>query len=244
MNGSGSCEDMYEMKERVVAIIPARGGSKRIPNKNIKMFAGRPLIVHSLDAAKKSMVFDRIIVSTDSSEIAEIAQKAGAEVPFMRPPELADDYTPTIPVLKHALNWLMSHNCMVEYFCCIYANPFITSKNLISAFDLLKEKQVTGVIPVTTFEFPIFRGIKISEDSSLEYIFPKYASSRSQDLHEAYHDVGQFYWWDCKKYMAAKEIALVDRIPYIIPRHLCQDIDTPEDWDIAEKLYNAFVAEK
>ena len=224
----------------VVAIIPARGGSKRIPNKNIKEFAGRPLIVYAIDAAMDAEIFDKIIVSTDSSEIAEAALKIGAEVPFIRPAELADDYTPTFPVLKHAVNWLLKHDFSIDYFCCIYPNPFITAENIVKAFHLIKEKQISSVIPITTFSFPIFRGFKITKKGTLEYIFPEHFSARSQDLPETYHDIGQFYWCNCKKIMAAERIPQADSVPFIIPRHLSQDLDTPEDWETAEKLYNAF----
>lgn len=224
----------------IVAIIPARGGSKRILNKNIKEFAGRPLIVHSIDAAKASGIFDKIIVSTDSPEIAETAQKAGVEVPFIRPAELADDHTPTVPVIMHAVNWLLEHGFSVEYFSCIYSNPFITSESLVKAFKLLKEKQVSSVIPVTTFPFSIFRGFKITERGTLEFTFPENALVRSQDLPEAYHDAGQFYWCDCKKFLDTQLILQPDTLPLMIPRYLSQDLDTPEDWGVAEKLYRAF----
>ena len=228
----------------IVAIIPARGGSKRIPNKNIKKFAGHPLITYSINTAVKTKMFDKIIVSTDSERIAEMVKSSGAEVPFIRPAELSDDYTPTVPVLKHAVSWLLKHEFSVDYFCCIYPNPFITAENIVKAFHLIKEKQVSSVIPVTTFSFPVFRGFKITKKGTLEFMFPEYASSRSQDLEETYHDVGQFYWCNSKKIMAAKRILQADSLPFIIPRHLSQDLDTPEDWETAEKLYNAFVAEK
>ena len=228
----------------IVAIIPARGGSKRISNKNKKEFAGRPLIAHSISAANEAEIFDKVVVSTDSADIADIARKWGAEVPFMRPADLADDHTPTLPVIMHAIDWLMEHAISVEYFCCIYANPFVTVKNLLGAFYLLKDKQVSSVIPVTTFPFPILRGFKISEKGTLEFIWPEYALSRSQDLPEAYHDAGQFFWCDCKKVLVAKQILQSDSLPLIIPRYLSQDLDTPEDWEMAEKLYHTFMIEK
>lgn len=226
-----------------IAIIPARGGSKRIPNKNIKDFNGKPLIAHSIDAAKESGVFDKIIVSTDSDEIARVATDAGAEVPFMRPVELADDYTPTVPVILHAINWLIECGFIIDYFCCIYPNPFITSENIVVAFKLLKEKNVSSLIPVTTFPFPIFRSFKITKQGTLEYIYPENALVRSQDLPEAYHDVGQFYWCNCKTFLETNNILQPDTLPLIIPRYLSQDLDTPEDWEVAEKIYKAFMAE-
>lgn len=228
-----------------VAVIPARGGSKRIPNKNIKLFAGKPLITYPIKAAITSGLFDRIIVSTDSTEIAEIAQKEGAEIPFIRPLELADDFTPTIPVIKHAIRWLISNNHSVEYCCCIYANPFVTSENLIKAFELLIEKRASSVIPVTTFPFPIFRSVKINEKGAVEFIFPDKSLTRTQDLEEAFHDAGQFYWWNCEMLMATEQISQlqqINRYPLVIPRCQVQDLDTPEDWIIAENLYSSFVA--
>ncbi len=227
-----------------VAVIPARGGSKRILNKNIKLFAGKPLIAYPVKAAKDSGLFDRIIVSTDSREIAEIALNEGAEVPFIRPPELADDFTPTIPVIKHAVRWLNANNCSVEYCCCIYANPFVAWENLVAAFKLLKEKRATSVIPVTTFAFPIFRSVKIDEEGAVEFIFPDKSLTRTQDLDEAFHDAGQFYWWNCEVLMATEQVSQLqqmNRYPLILPRHKVQDLDTPEDWVIAEKLYDSFM---
>ena len=145
-----------------VAIIPARGGSKRIPKKNIKLFAGKPLIAYSIEAAKASELFDRVIVSTDSAEIANVAERVGAEVPFMRPSELSDDYTPTIQVLNHAINWLREDSVRVRYFCCIYSNPFVTIDNITKAYEMLKEKNATSVLAVTSFPFLIFRAEEIS----------------------------------------------------------------------------------
>lgn len=229
-----------------IALIPARGGSKRIPNKNIKLFAGRPLIAYPIDAAKKSGLFDRIIVSTDSNEIAEIAREAGAETPFVRPPELADDFTPTIPVIKHAIRWLNSNNCRVEHCCCIYANPFVTAQNLVAAFCVLEAKNATSVIPVTTFPFPIFRSVKINQQGALEFIFPDKSLTRTQDLEEAFHDAGQFYWWNCETLMATEEISRLQkesRFPLVIPRSQVQDLDTWEDWEVAERLYTLFSAQ-
>lgn len=230
-----------------VALIPARGGSKRIPNKNIKAFRGLPLIAYPIKAAIESRLFERIIASTDSREIAEIARQEGAEAPFMRPPELADDFTPTIPVIKHALQWLNQNACKADYCCCIYANPFVTAENLIAAFDLLNLKRATSVIPVTTFPFPIFRSVKINELGALEFIFPEKSLTRTQDLDEAFHDAGQFYWWNCESLMETEEISKLQRLnryPLVIPRSQVQDLNTPEDWIVAERLYSQFVIKK
>lgn len=229
-----------------VALIPARGGSKRIPNKNIKLFAGRPLITYPIKAAIDSGLFDKIIVSTDSNEIAEIAHKEGAEIPFIRPPELADDFTPTIPVIKHALRWLDSNNCNVKYCCCIYANPFVTGENLVAAFNLLKKEQATSVMPVTTYPVSIYNSVKISKQGTVEFIFPEKSLTRTQDLDEAFHDAGQFYWWNCEILMATEQLSQlqqINRYPLVIPRRQVQDLDTPEDWIVAERLYSSFVAQ-
>ncbi len=227
-----------------VAIIPVRGGSKRIPGKNIKLFSGKPLVTYPIQVALDSRLFDKVIVSTDSAEIAEIARKAGAEVPFVRPDNLSDDFTPTIPVLKHAVNWLDNNGFMVEYLCCLYANPFITTKNICGAYEILTSKDATSVIPVTTFPFPIYRSVKFNEKGEVIFIYPDFSLTRSQDLEEAYHDTGQFYWWDCKKFMATDDVPTLQRVnryPLVIPRYMTQDLDTPEDWIMAEKLYKTFM---
>ena len=222
----------------VVAVIPARGGSKRIPHKNIKPFCGRPMIAYSIEAAKDAGIFDRIIVSTDSEEIAEVAKSCGAEVPFVRPTQLADDFTGTIPVLIHALNWLNEHESAADYFCCIYATaPFIRPEFIRMGFDLLKKKKATAAFSITTFPYPIFRALKITEDGRIKMFWPEYENSRSNDLPEAYHDAGQFYWGDAEKFMMGKTFFSSDALPIILPRYLVQDIDTLEDWKTAEKMY-------
>lgn len=227
----------------VLAVIPARGGSKRLPKKNIKEFMGRPLISYSINAAQSSGVFDKIVVSTDSEEIKDIALAEGAEVPFLRPPELSDDFVTTVPVLKHALNYYKDRGDVVEYFCNIFCNPFILPESIVNSFRLMKQKACTGIIPVAAFSFPIYRSLRICDDGKVEYTFPKYATARSQDLEEIYHDVGQFYWWDYGKFLNLKTNLMCDRMPYLIPEHLSQDLDTPEDWRIAEKLYRTFLNE-
>lgn len=227
-----------------VAVIPARGGSKRIPKKNIKEFAGQPLIEYAIKAAKDSNIFDKIIVSTDDPEIAEVAEKSGADVPFMRPADLSDDFTPTIPVLKHAINWLLAHDYAVDCFCCIYPNPFITSKNLKKGFSLLRQKKAYSILPVTTYPVPIYSGVKVIEDGTIDYVFPDQSMDRSQDLPEVYYDAGQFYWWDCKPFMETdniEQLRRTKRFPLFLPQYLVRDINTLEDWDVAEKLYNSLV---
>jgi len=222
-----------------VAIIPARGGSKRIPNKNIKSFAGKPIITYSIDAARKSGVFDRIIVSTDSEIIADVAAKSGADVPFLRPANLADDYTPTAPVLEHAVNWLNANGPRVKYFCCIYPTaPFIRFQNIKEGFSTLIDKKATLAFSITTFDFCVFRGLKFTQDGRLEFLWPENEMKRSQDLPTAYHDAGQFYWFESETFLKKKKLFDTNAIPVIIPRFLVQDIDTPEDWEVAEVIYD------
>ena len=222
----------------IIAIIPARGGSKRIPNKNIKLFAGQPIISYSIRVAQETGLFDRIIVSTDSLEIADIAREYGAETPFLRPAELSDDFTGTVPVLLHALNWLDDHGYTTDYFCCIYATaPFIQAVYIKKGFDLIKDKDAVTAFSVTTFPYPIFRALKISDNDRVEMFWPKHKNSRSNDLPEAYHDAGQFYWGNTEKFLMGKTFFSSDSVPIIIPRYLVQDIDTPEDWETAEKMY-------
>lgn len=223
-----------------VAIIPARGGSKRIPRKNIKTFAGRPMIAHSIVTARESGCFDRIIVSTDDAEIADVAREWGAEVPFMRPAELSDDHTATAPVLLHALDWLEANGHPVSQACCIYATaPFIQPKYLREGLDTLNATGATTVFSVTSFAFPIFRSLKLAEDGIVSMFWPEHRTTRSQDLPEAYHDAGQFYWFDVGLFRAAQSLYAADSRAVILPRRLVQDIDTPEDWDVAEAMHLA-----
>jgi len=226
------------MNNKVIAIIPARGGSKRIPNKNIQSFAGQPIISYSIKAAQAADLFDRIVVSTDSEEIAEVAKTCGAEVPFIRPAELADDFTGTVPVLLHALNWLNEHKSAADYFCCIYATaPFVQPKHIINGFNLLKKRNATIAFSVTTFPYPIFRALKKGGDGRVEMFWPEYENSRSNDLPEAYHDAGQFYWGNTEKFIREKTLFSSNAVPVILSRCFVQDIDTPEDWETAEKMY-------
>ena len=229
-----------------VAIIPARGGSKRIPGKNVKDFCGRPMIAHSIAAAQESGLFDRIIVSTDSEAIASVAQSHGAETPFMRPPELADDFTPTAPVVAHALNWLAADGTRARYACCLYATaPFVQASYLRAGLTTLIERKVSSVFSVTSFPFPIFRALKIEADGHLAMFWPEHELTRSNDLPEAYHDAGQFYWLEVASFLATGRMYGQDAQPVILPRHLVQDIDTPEDWQRAEYMYQALrLAEK
>jgi pseudaminic acid cytidylyltransferase len=221
-----------------VAIIPARGGSKRIPRKNIKDFHGKPMIAYPISVARESRLFDRIIVSTDDEEIAQVARDYGAEIPFMRPKELADDYTGTNAVVKHALEWLRKNNYFAQYACCIYATaPFIQARNLNDGYEKLVSSGKDYVISVTTFSFPIQRAIKVNSRDEVEPFFPECIPSRSQDLEEAFHDAGQFYWGKAESYL--HDVSFFDSTssPLIIPRQFVQDIDTIEDWKFAEYMF-------
>jgi pseudaminic acid cytidylyltransferase len=228
-----------------VAIIPARGGSRRIPRKNIKSFAGKPIIAWSIEAAKDSGMFDRIIVSTDDQEIASVAEKYGAEIPFVRPAELSNDFAETNVVIKHCLQWLAEHGFATDYFCCIYATaPFVRPEFIRRGFYLLKKKEATTAFSVTTFPYPIFRALKINDDDRVEMFWPEHENSRSNDLPEAYHDAGQFYWGNTKRFLTEKKLFSSNSVPVILPRYLVQDIDTLEDWETAEKMCSVLQMDK
>lgn len=220
-----------------LAIIPARGGSKRIPGKNIKEFCGKPIIAYSIEAAIKSQCFDKIIVSTDDEEIARVAKKFGAEVPFMRPKELSDDFTGTRDVINHAINQMSG----IDYVCCIYATaPLVQSNDLKKSFEMLKTDSVQFVVPVTKYEFPIQRSVQLNKDGRLLPMFPDQMKMRSQDLVEAYHDAGQFYWGKKDAFLSGNSVFGQDSIPLIIPKSRVQDIDSLEDWERAESMYKLF----
>lgn len=223
-----------------VAIIPARGGSKRIPRKNIRDFCGKPMIGWSIEAARASGCFDRIIVSTDDHEIAELAKRFGADVPFLRPPELSDDYAGTVPVIRHAVEWLHQHGEPVDYACCIYATaPFISPEDLERAWEEIDREGASYAFSVTSYGFPIQRAIRITESGRVAMFHPEYFNTRSQDLEEAWHDAGQFYWGTAQAWLEERPIFSEGAVPVRLPRHRVQDIDTPEDWTRAEWMFRA-----
>lgn len=223
-----------------VAIIPARGGSKRIPRKNVRDFCGRPMIAWSISAALGAGVFDRVVVSTDDDEIAEVARTEGAEIPFMRPADLADDMTATVPVIAHALARLEAEGAEIATVCGLYATaPFVQISDLIAASRMLDESHADYVLPVTSFAFPIQRAVRITEHNRVEMFAPEHSQTRSQDLGEAYHDAGQFYFGRAASWRAGKTLIGPGSKPYLLPRHRVQDIDTPEDWSRAEWLFKA-----
>jgi N-acylneuraminate cytidylyltransferase len=216
-------------------MIPARGGSKRIPRKNIKEFLGKPIIAYSIEAAKASGCFDKIIVSTDDYEIAEVAREYGAEVPFMRPKEISDDYATTVDVISHTINWLLENSIVVENICCIYATaPFVEADDLKSGLAAIQDNGFQFAFSATSYAFPIQRAIKVNKDGAVDMFNSEYMNTRSQDLEDAYHDAGQFYWGKAKAFLDGKPIFSPEAFAVKLPRKRVQDIDTPEDWDAAE----------
>ena len=222
-----------------LAVIPARGGSKRIPRKNIKPFHGKPMIAYAIAAALASEVFDRVIVSTDDEEIAKFTAEYGAEVPFVRPTGLADDHTPTVPVIAHAITACQSMGWDVQEVCCIYPGvPFISTKDLRAAYEQLLATGANYVFPVTGFPSPIQRALRRHPDGSVSPFQPEYAATRTQDLELGYYDVGQFYWGRASSWLDGLNIHL-NGTTVVIPEWRVVDIDTPADWERAELLYAA-----
>jgi len=226
---------------KVVAIIPARGGSKRIPRKNIKDFFGKPLIAYSIETALASNLFEKVVVSTDDEEIASIAKKYGAEVPFLRPKELSDDFTGTQEVVDYTLAQLEEK---YDFVCTIYATaPLLQKEYLIEGFEELKKSNAINAFSATSMPFPIQRTFKLTNEGRCEMFTPEHYMTRSQDLEEAYQDAGQFYWQRIG--VESNEIMFgTDSIPIILPRHLVQDIDTLEDWQRAEVMYRVLEEQK
>jgi pseudaminic acid cytidylyltransferase len=226
---------------RTLAIIPARGGSKRIKNKNVKLFRGKPMLLHSLLAAKEAGCFDKIAVSTDSEEIASVAREQGFEVPYLREPSLSDDHSTLSDVLLHELKKMSAHY-RVEFdaACMILATaPLLKPEFLRNGLDVLRQEGTPAVIPVTTFDFPIFRAFRLDEHESISMQWPENEFVRSNDLPEAFHDIGQFYWVRTGDFLEQKRIFMKGAKGLKIPRRYTQDIDTPEDWVIAEAYAEA-----
>lgn len=224
------------MSHRKLAIITARGGSKRIPRKNIKDFCGKPILCYSIEAAKDAGVFDEIMVSTDDEEIAAVARNAGACVPFFRSEETAGDYASTDDVIMEVLKAYQKAGQEFESFCCIYPTaPFLSGARLRSAMELLKEAD--SVMPVVPFSYPPQRGLLINDDGYVERQFPEYATTRSQDLPKIYHDCGQFYACRTDAFLKAGTTDVERLLPLILTELEVQDIDTMEDWELAEIKY-------
>lgn len=224
------------------ALIPARAGSKRIIHKNIRPFCGKPLIAYSIEVALQSGLFEEVVVSTDSEEIASYAQSLGASVPFIRPTELSDDFTGTREVIQHAIKELQIQNKVFEYCCCIYATaPFLCKEYLIQGLKLLKSNKTKAfAFSTTSFAFPVQRALTF-KNNTLCPLFEEHMFTRSQDLEATIHDAGQFYWGGSDDFLSNKALFSDHSLPVHIPRHLVQDIDTLEDWARAELMYQSYV---
>lgn len=223
-----------------IAIIPARGGSKRIPGKNVKMFCGKPMISWAIDYARGSKMFEKVIVSTDDEHIAHVARSAGAETPFLRPPELADDFTPTVPVIAHAIETCQTMGWSVDYACCIYpCVPFLQIQDLIDGFALMQDAHANFSYPVTSYAHPIQRAMRRLPTGKMELIQPEYELTRTQDLENSYHDTGQFYWGTARAWTARMKMH-TDGVGLVIPNWRVVDIDNIDDWKRAEILYEIF----
>jgi pseudaminic acid cytidylyltransferase len=217
------------------AIIPARGGSKRIPKKNIIDFCGKPMIAWSIEAAKKSECFDRIIISTDDDEIAEISIKFGGEILFKRPDELSDDFTSTSDVIAHAIKWFIKEVYEPQLVCCIYATaPLIDYKYIQNGYEIIANSNLDFVFSATDFSFPVQRSFFLDENHQLKMLYPEHYKTRSQDLKKFYHDAGQFYWGKTLAWVDQKEIFSRNSKPILIPNSKVQDIDTLEDLEVAK----------
>lgn len=228
-----------------LAVIPARVGSKRIPRKNIREFCGKPMIAWPIEIAKKSGLFDHILVSTDDEEIAEVARSYGAEVPFKRPAYLSDDYTGTNPVVGHAIEWYQQKELNPEFTCCIYATaPFVRPIDLQKGFEAICKTKCDYVFSAARYSYPIQRAIRITKAGRVKMFQPKYYNKRSQDLEQAYHDAGQFYWGRTSAWLNRKFPFAKDSVPMLIPEYRVQDIDTPEDWKFAELKFELLLQMK
>lgn len=225
-----------------IAIIPARGGSKRIPGKNSRNFLGKPLIAYSIETALRSGLFDKVIVSTDSSEIKDISESLGADVPFMRPEALSNDMVGTRPVTAHAIEYSIEHYGHPELVCCIYATaPFLQDIFLKQGMDKLRESSDGDFsFSVTTFPFPVQRAL-LGDGTGVKPFMPEHVLTRSQDLEETFHDAGQFYWGKTEAWLSDRSVFSRRSIPIVLPRYLVQDIDTEEDWIRAELMYRSYI---
>lgn len=221
-----------------IAVIPARGGSKRVPRKNVRSFCGKPMIGWSIEAAQASGIFEHILVSTDDEEIAAVAKAHGAEVPFMRPVELSGDHTGTMPVVAHAMDSCFAQGWSVDAVCCIYATaPFLKARDLQLGLQILVDHAADVAFSVTSYAFPIQRALRITEQGRVAMFQPEHFNTRSQDLEEAWHDAGQFYWGVPAAWRAEQSLFARNAVPVKLPRSRVQDIDTPDDWLRAEWIF-------
>lgn len=220
------------------AIITARGGSKRIPKKNIRDFCGKPIIVYSIEAALESNLFDEVMVSTDSEEIASLCKQHGANIPFMRSEKTSNDYADTLDVLKEVIDMYKKSGIEFQEFCCIYPTaPFITADKLRESYRLLQDSKTYNVVSMTTFSFPPQRGLRLTKEDYVVPIDLDHIETRSQDLSPIYHDCGQFYWIKTEKFLNDPNILYHRTKPYLLPETEVQDIDNETDWQLAELKY-------
>ena len=224
--------------QRCLAVVPARGGSKRIPRKNIRAFAGRPMIEYAIAAARETGLFTRVVVSTDDAEIADLARGAGAQVPFVRPAELADDITPTVPVVAHAIAECAARGWEADLVCCIYPGvPLLRPADIVRAHaEAMSGEPGHYVFPLVEYPSPVQRALRRGSDGRVAPLYPEFALTRTQDLEPAYHDAGQFYWGESALWLDGKTIHENGR-GIVLPASRVVDIDTPEDWKRAEALY-------
>jgi N-acylneuraminate cytidylyltransferase len=223
-----------------LAVIPARGGSKRIPRKNVRPFGGLPMIAWSIRAAVESGCFERIIVSTDDAEIASVGREYGAETPFQRPAELSDDHTGTVPVIAHAVRWQNANGAAASEVCCIYATaPFVQAADIRRGLHVLGETGAEYAFSVTSYPFPIQRAVRLTPEGRMAMFHPEHFNTRSQDLEEAWHDAGQFYWGRAEAWLTGTPLFGPASAPVPLPRLRVQDIDTPDDWERAERMFEA-----
>jgi len=221
-----------------LCIIPARGGSKRIPRKNIKDFLGKPIIAYSIETALQSGLFEEVMVSTDDEEIAEVAKRYGAKVPFFRSKENSDDFATTADVLLEVLREYNTLGFSYEYACCIYATaPLIRRQNLIDGFRKVVTERRYSVFPVVKFSYPVWRGLKILDSGDAEMIWAEHINTRSQDLEEVYHDAGQWYWFEVAYLVENKTMFSENSAAIILSGLDVQDIDDDADWQMAELKY-------
>lgn len=219
-----------------IAVIPARGGSKRIPRKNIKMFDGLPMIGYAIKAAISSNLFDQVIVSTDDDEITQVAKSYGALVPFKRPAELSDDQTVTVPVIGHAVDWSIKQGNQIEAACCIYpCVPFLTAEDLIGAYQIFEKRNSHYVYPVVAFHSSPWRAMTLPEDGPMKFIYPEYELTRTQDLPVCYHDAGMFYWGKASSWVKGLKMHS-NGVGYVMDDKKIVDIDTEDDWARAERI--------
>ncbi len=226
-----------------IAVIPARGGSKRIPRKNIKAFCGLPMIARAISIAQQSALFDQVVVSTDDAEIAAIARQAGAQTPFTRPPELSDDLTPTVPVVAHAIQACNELGWVIRQACCIYpCVPLLHPGDMAQAFEILLKREADFVYPVTSFAHPVQRAMRRLDTGQMQFLQPQHEMTRTQDLEMTFHDAGQFYWGQADAWLAHKKMHTAG-LGLPIPNWRVVDMDNEDDWRRAELIYMAILAD-